>query len=160
MGRTPILHTDKFLANGIHSIRHPSSSQHDQPEHLGSKKSRILYRKMFKEIIEIDHGLGHTIDGVVYINQKLREHPELYKKVLTHEVAHTMGVKDVDKNEKISWPLVKWIITHPKSWTHFSPIWVYGQNQIALSPRYCIIWGFIIIWSIIMLKVFGWINTL
>jgi hypothetical protein len=115
---------------------------------------------MLKEIIEIDHGIGHTIDGVIYINKNLEDHPQLYFKVLLHEVKHAMGHKDVDKKEKFSLALWKWIICNPRSWSHFVPIWYCGPKEIAISTRYTIIWSFIIMWLIIMVKVFKWINTL
>lgn len=119
---------------------------------------RRISRKMHRKVIEINHGIGHTINGVIYINKYLKENMRLYVKVLRHEMQHINGELHVDKNEKFDLELLKWIILNPRSWTHFSPIW-YCDQQIAISRRYTIIWSFILIWSYIMFQVFKWINT-
>lgn len=85
---------------------------------------------MQPKIIYINHGIGHCIGQTIEINKALKEYPELHDKILDHELKHLKGEKYVDWNSDHPDGLVKFIIKHPSSLTHFFPIWIRNKKVI------------------------------
>jgi len=79
----------------------------------------------------VDYGIASTIGDTIYINRKLQDCPELYQKILQHEQKHLDGHSHkLDFNEPFDLGLLAWVIKHPSSWIHFSPIWIVGGKII------------------------------
>ena len=88
------------------------------------------------EIIEVDHSIANRFSDHIEINKHLKDYPKLLKPILQHELSHTSkaftwhdfkldflsktGVNYID--------LLKFMIKHPKSFLHLSPI-IYSTKK-------------------------------
>lgn len=84
-------------------------------------------------IIIINHGIASVINGDVYVNKRLLDYPELYKRVMAHEMQHINGA-----DYTLDWSLGKddeldmFVLKNPSTWTQFSPIW-FIDNKVVYS---------------------------
>lgn len=107
----------------------------------------------------VNFGLGHVIDGRIYLNKRLKNNPELKKIVLEHELKHIDGVDHVDWNEPFNLKLFLFCIAHPSTWIHFDPIWIIIFNdpfRIRVSINKFMLGWWCIVSAIICL--FLWVN--
>lgn len=89
---------------------------------------------MHKAVTYIDYGVGHTINGKVYMNKRLLHYPELHDKILEHELKHVRGEHHVDFKEKADWGIIKFILTNPSAWVQYLPVWIIkGPNGIVIN---------------------------
>jgi len=89
----------------------------------------------------IDWGTACRIGDIIYINQSLKQHPELFSALLKHEKQHssTLTFKDIKIDLKISeldnlrGDYYRFILAHPKTWIMFLPFWKY-EGKWILDP--------------------------
>jgi hypothetical protein len=97
----------------------------------------------------INYGIACRIGNRIYINSKMKDYPELYEKVLQHELEHSSGYnkKDIymDLDNKHLNGLKKqyysFILKNPSSWVEFFPGWFY-EGRFVLAPLTALLWGF------------------
>jgi hypothetical protein len=100
------------------------------------------------KIIEINYGIACRISNRIYINKKLKEYPNLYYSILTHEYEHSSSFTKKDflmdlinvnlKGLKIQY--YKFIIKHPSSWLEFLPACLY-EGKLIFAPMTTLFWG-------------------
>ena len=91
--------------------------------------------------IPVDYGIACRIKNKIYFNKALKQHPELFKAILSHEKAHSSGFdsQDVLLDFKFDhlrgkkWEYYKFILKNPKSWTEFLPFWFY-EGKLTINP--------------------------
>jgi len=106
-------------------------------------------------IVFVGYGLANKIGESIYINKALAKHPNLFQKIMNHEIKHATGQKNVDVNEPFDWELFKFTLKHPSAWLQFLPIWVI-KNKIIYSKTMIYLWLFIIAWIIFLVAVASW----
>jgi hypothetical protein len=104
----------------------------------------------------VNHGIGNRFDDHIEINKNLLNYPEIYKKVLTHELSHSneiFTVKDLllDLNDSgiNRLDLFKFMIKNPRSLSQLLPItwsrkhgFIYDINQILIYSVIIILLSF------------------
>jgi len=100
------------------------------------------------KIIEINYGIACRIRNRIYINKKLKEYPNLYYSILTHEYEHSSGFTKKDflidlRNinlKGLKGQYYKFIIKHPSSWLEFFPACFY-EGKLIFAPMTTLFWG-------------------
>lgn len=90
------------------------------------------------KIIEVDSGIANNFGTHIEINKNLKKYPELYKKVLGHELDHTdklFSYQDIkldliSSSDINNMDLLFFIKNHPKAITQFMPLWYSKRNGI------------------------------
>lgn len=99
------------------------------------------------KIKEINNGIASRVEGVVYLNKRLRKYPKLRKALIAHELEHSSGynLKDLEMdvfNEHIKdhkRDYYAFVLSNPSSWTEFLPINKVGKT-ILINPSACLLW--------------------
>lgn len=119
--------------------------------------------KTNKTIKEIDYALAFTTGtGKIYINKNLKEYnPDLYNKVLKHELSHDSGVyntHDLEEDMSIDFfPLsekIKFCMKYPRGWLFLSPILV-TDDEIVYSWLGLFKWSVTLALIVFLYVVFG-----
>lgn len=113
------------------------------------------------EIREVEWGVANNFGDYVEVHKDLKDHPELYRQILAHELGHTAGFSksdlfhDVRSKTPIDYKqLSLFVIKRPKTWVDFLPLhyrpdkkaWVYDINHAILFTVGMIVFG-LIIWA-------------
>lgn len=88
------------------------------------------------KIIEVNSGIANNFGTHIEINKNLKKYPELYKKVLGHELEHTdklfsyqdFKIDLLSSSEIDNMELLQFIKNHPKAITQFMPLWYSKTN--------------------------------
>lgn len=103
------------------------------------------------EIKFITHSIGFRVDNTIYLNKNLKKYPELYNKILKHEIEHIKQGKNRLKNyshdikEKFNKEIVFFCLKHPFSILHFFPI-IIIEKKVTISWLYLYLYIIIIFW--------------
>lgn len=103
----------------------------------------------------VNFGIASRQNNIIFINQALKQYPDLHKAILEHEKAHSSGLTWQDltmdlKNSHLKGlkrQYYQFILKNPKSLIEFMPLWVYEGNLVmnpllsALYLSVLIIWG-------------------
>lgn len=93
------------------------------------------------KIRQTEWGIAYTSGrGNIYINKHLKAYnPELYDKILKHELSHELGdynSHDLEHDMEVDFfPLrdkIKFCLKHPKAWLFLSPI-IVSDDEIMVS---------------------------
>ena len=104
------------------------------------------------KIIEINYGIACRINNRIYINKKLKEYPNLYYSILTHEFQHSSNFTKKDflmdlRNSNLKGLRIqyyKFIIKYPSSWLEFLPALFY-EGRLVFAPMTLLFWGITLI---------------
>jgi len=121
-----------------------------------------IKRKMIaKRIIYSDKGIASRFGNSIVLNKKLKQkkYKKLHDEIIEHELGHTSnGFSWHDFKHDLNWVqhkklYWKFILTTPKSWFQFSPIYYhFGEPYVDLSL--ILYWLFIIsltiLWWVIL----------
>jgi hypothetical protein len=113
------------------------------------------------KIREIDHGIAHVLvdskgKKEICMNKNLKKYPNLYNKVLKHELGHFKSTKKMDfkhdfgslfSSEINNLEMAKFMINHPKSFSEISPFWI-EKKAIIIN------WFLLILWLVVFYIVF------
>ena len=103
----------------------------------------------FIPIVEVDSALANRFKDRIEINRHLKKYPKLYDAILEHELEHTDNtfskkdlILDLTGTKINYWDLLKFMVTHPRSFKQLSPIItskrdgvtkiIYDINQIII----------------------------
>lgn len=94
------------------------------------------------------YGLANNFGDYIEINENLKNYPELYNSILSHELQHTdkpglnkedflldIGIHKVDY-----WKLLLFMCKYPKSFTQLLPVYKKG-DAIIYDLNMLIVWG-------------------
>ena len=100
----------------------------------------------------VDWGIANNFGEYIEIHKDLPKHPELYRPILNHELSHTddKGFSwedlklDVKRIPNLNyWNLIKFMISRPKTWIQFLPVYyqrgkgiVYDLNQMIIASLF------------------------
>lgn len=98
-------------------------------------------------------GTAYVRKRQIHINQDLLNHPQIYNKVLTHELKHLRGEKRVDWDEPWDWEIFLWKLTHPAAWADMLPVWWHGGRTFSIDWNRMTFWagiaiGFVCLYTI------------
>lgn len=99
------------------------------------------------KIKEVSYGIASRCGDVIRINNKLNDYPELRQAIIDHEMHHSPNYSFDDLSMEFCIPQLrglklqyyKFIITHPNSWTEYSPI-IIEDKKLKVSPSILIFW--------------------
>jgi len=112
------------------------------------------------EIIEINHGIAHRIRDKIFINSAIKGYDKnLYDALILHETMHSgmISFKDFAMefgNEQLTGlkkKYYKFILTHPSSWSEFSPVW-FSNGELQLNSALLIFYIVAILLGVVILK--------
>lgn len=97
----------------------------------------------------LNHGIACRIGDDIYINKRLLDYPNLFKRILLHEKAHSSSfnrddlILDLDNShlEGVKREYYNFILTHPSSWTEFLPFGFY-EKRFIINPLISMFWAF------------------
>lgn len=110
------------------------------------------------KIKHIFYGIACRIGDTIYIHKDLQKHSQkLYNAILGHEKKHSRNLsrKDVSMDiinediKNLKREYYSFVLTHPSSWTEFSPVWIYEDKlawNVLILALYIITGG--LIWLI------------
>ena len=112
------------------------------------------------EIRYVDYGVANNFGDYIEINKNLKQYPKLHYPILQHELRHSKGgfMNDVNNDffKKVgynTWDYLKFMITHPKSWTQWLPFYytrskgfVYDIN-LSIFMVFLMVYISILIWG-------------
>lgn len=97
---------------------------------------------MKKKLKYCSWGIANSYDNFIEINIALKDNKYLRDYIVKHEIGHDNHYDLIhefkDINLKMFFPMMWFIITHPKTWVDFSPIqykyntWVFDANLTTL----------------------------
>lgn len=99
------------------------------------------------EVKFVNFGIGSRVGDYIYINKKLLDYPNLFKKILIHEKAHSNGfnrddlIMDLDNQHLhgIKKEYYSFILKHPSSWTEFLPFG-FCEGRFVFNPLILAFW--------------------
>lgn len=93
----------------------------------------------------VDWGVGNLIDGVIYLNWRLKAYPELEMKVIRHELAHAQGTPGVDWNERWNWDMFWFIVQNRSTWIQYLPVWLSKENHLTIIINWNVVWFWLLV---------------
>lgn len=108
------------------------------------------------KIVYTRWGVGNCIGGVVELNEDLKKFPKVHDEVLEHELRHLRGESHVDWNESWSWDLLKFVLSHPRCWVQYFPIWFRG-GVILYDLTLLVLWSFAFLVGVVLFFAARWI---
>ena len=110
-------------------------------------------------IVPYDWGIASRVGNDVYINEDIFNDEELLEAIMVHEGLHTETLTwddmMIDLNgeglQNVKGRYWNFVLTHPKSWVQFIPIWKFPQNPWTIDWFMALFWIFAggITWSLI-----------
>ena len=100
--------------------------------------------------------VANRVGNEIYLNQRLRGHPELLRQVVIHEKQHTAGfsIRDLShdlKRHSYHKELRKFMAENPSTWLQVLPIWI-KNGVVYWDINLLLIYSF---WAALYLVVVG-----
>ncbi len=103
---------------------------------------------MTMRIEYVNHGVANRFSDRIEINKHLKNYPQLLRPILRHEMQHTNKTfsgkdlrLDLAHNKIKNVDMLNFMIRHPKSLTHFLPLYWTRRSGFVLDFNLFFIWG-------------------
>ncbi len=97
-------------------------------------------------IIAVGHGIANRFEDCIEVHKDLDKYPKLYYPIINHELEHTdriFSLKDLkhdlnSENKVNRVQLLKFMFTHPKSFTQILPFYYTKKRKFVVDINLCL----------------------